>query len=197
MATEVWAKEVEGTGLTVNIVNPGAGANTPGMAEDARDEPRRPRSAARRARRDGAAAALRLARGRHRQRLALRREPVGPIGAAGGSRPPRQPPRRLRTARAAGLTKRRAQTRHNFSDVPYCRGGESGPSLVAEWHGQEHDIQAAVLYQPHNRGNVPQSGCDRHHGNAKMPMPPRPNNGPDIEKRWQLENRFHRSRLLM
>src|SRR5438874_6777619 len=34
MATEVWAKEVEGTGLTINIVNPGAGANTPGMAEE-------------------------------------------------------------------------------------------------------------------------------------------------------------------
>jgi NAD(P)-dependent dehydrogenase (short-subunit alcohol dehydrogenase family) len=36
MATEVWAKEVDGTGLTTNIVNPGAGANTPGMAEEAR-----------------------------------------------------------------------------------------------------------------------------------------------------------------
>ena len=36
MATEVWAKEVEGSGLTVNIVNPGAGANTPGMAEEMR-----------------------------------------------------------------------------------------------------------------------------------------------------------------
>ncbi|MBV8934345.1 MAG: SDR family oxidoreductase, partial [Alphaproteobacteria bacterium] len=36
MATEVWAKEVDGTGLTVNIVNPGAGANTPGMAEEMR-----------------------------------------------------------------------------------------------------------------------------------------------------------------
>ena len=36
MATEVWAKEVEGTGVTVNIVNPGAGANTPGMAEEMR-----------------------------------------------------------------------------------------------------------------------------------------------------------------
>ena len=36
MATEVWAKEVEGTGLTINIVNPGAGANTPGMAEEMR-----------------------------------------------------------------------------------------------------------------------------------------------------------------
>ena len=36
MATEVWSKEVEGTGLTINIVNPGAGANTPGMAEEMR-----------------------------------------------------------------------------------------------------------------------------------------------------------------
>src|SRR5271166_3770057 len=36
MATEVWAKEVEGTGLTINAVNPGAGANTPGMAEEMR-----------------------------------------------------------------------------------------------------------------------------------------------------------------
>ena len=36
MATEVWAKETAGTGLTVNIVNPGAGANTPGMAEEMR-----------------------------------------------------------------------------------------------------------------------------------------------------------------
>ena len=36
MATEVWAKEVEGTGLSINIVNPGAGANTPGMAEEMR-----------------------------------------------------------------------------------------------------------------------------------------------------------------
>jgi 3-oxoacyl-[acyl-carrier protein] reductase len=36
MATEVRAKEVEGTGLTINIVNPGAGANTPGMAEEMR-----------------------------------------------------------------------------------------------------------------------------------------------------------------
>jgi NAD(P)-dependent dehydrogenase (short-subunit alcohol dehydrogenase family) len=37
MATEVWAKETTGTGLTVNIVNPGAGANTPGMAEEMRE----------------------------------------------------------------------------------------------------------------------------------------------------------------
>ena len=36
MATEVWAKETQGTGLTVNIVNPGAGANTPGMADEMR-----------------------------------------------------------------------------------------------------------------------------------------------------------------
>jgi NAD(P)-dependent dehydrogenase (short-subunit alcohol dehydrogenase family) len=36
MATEIWAKEVAGTGLTINILNPGAGANTPGMAEEMR-----------------------------------------------------------------------------------------------------------------------------------------------------------------
>jgi len=36
MATEVWAKDAQGTGMTVNIVNPGAGANTPGMAVEAR-----------------------------------------------------------------------------------------------------------------------------------------------------------------
>lgn len=37
MATEVWAKDAEGSGLTVNIVNPGAGANTTGMAVEMRD----------------------------------------------------------------------------------------------------------------------------------------------------------------
>jgi 3-oxoacyl-[acyl-carrier protein] reductase len=37
MASEVWAKDVEGTGVTVNIVNPGAGANTPGMAEEMKE----------------------------------------------------------------------------------------------------------------------------------------------------------------
>jgi len=36
MATEIWAKEVAGSGLTINILNPGAGANTPGMAEEMR-----------------------------------------------------------------------------------------------------------------------------------------------------------------
>jgi 3-oxoacyl-[acyl-carrier protein] reductase len=36
MATEIWAKELVGTGVTVNIVNPGAGANTLGMAAEMR-----------------------------------------------------------------------------------------------------------------------------------------------------------------
>lgn len=45
MATEVWAKEAEGTGLTINIVNPGAGANTPGMAEEMREMSRDGRAA--------------------------------------------------------------------------------------------------------------------------------------------------------
>jgi 3-oxoacyl-[acyl-carrier protein] reductase len=44
MATEVWAKETEGTGLTVNIVNPGAGANTPGMATEMREMSREGRA---------------------------------------------------------------------------------------------------------------------------------------------------------
>jgi NAD(P)-dependent dehydrogenase (short-subunit alcohol dehydrogenase family) len=37
MATEIWAKGVEGTGVAVCIVNPGAGANTLGMAQEMRD----------------------------------------------------------------------------------------------------------------------------------------------------------------
>ncbi len=45
MATEVWAKDTEGTGLTVNIVNPGAGANTPGMAVEMREMSRDGRAA--------------------------------------------------------------------------------------------------------------------------------------------------------
>lgn len=44
MATEIWAKEVAGTGLTINIVNPGAGANTPGMAVEMRDASREGRA---------------------------------------------------------------------------------------------------------------------------------------------------------
>ena len=107
MASEVWAKETEGTGLTVNIVNPGAGANTPGMAEEMRaDEPRRAGRAPRRTRRDGAAVALcRLARSRPGQWLALRRQSVGHLAAPRRGRPPRRPPRRLPDAPATGLSR--------------------------------------------------------------------------------------------
>src|SRR5262249_24284542 len=45
MATEVWAKDAAGTGLTINIVNPCAGANTPGMAEEMREASRARRAA--------------------------------------------------------------------------------------------------------------------------------------------------------
>jgi 3-oxoacyl-[acyl-carrier protein] reductase len=39
-ATETWNKDLGGTGVTVNILNPGAGAATPGMSDEmkARDE---------------------------------------------------------------------------------------------------------------------------------------------------------------
>ena len=33
-ASEIWHKDLEGTGVTVNILNPGAGAATPGLAEE-------------------------------------------------------------------------------------------------------------------------------------------------------------------
>lgn len=36
-ATEIWAKDLAGTGVTVNILNPGAGAATPGMAEEMKE----------------------------------------------------------------------------------------------------------------------------------------------------------------
>jgi 3-oxoacyl-[acyl-carrier protein] reductase len=45
MATEVWAKDIAGTGVTINIVNPGAGANTPGMADEMRAMSREGRAA--------------------------------------------------------------------------------------------------------------------------------------------------------
>jgi 3-oxoacyl-[acyl-carrier protein] reductase len=34
VATEIWNKDLGGTGVTVNILNPGAGAATPGMSEE-------------------------------------------------------------------------------------------------------------------------------------------------------------------
>jgi NAD(P)-dependent dehydrogenase (short-subunit alcohol dehydrogenase family) len=44
-ATEIWAKDLADTGVTVNVVNPGAGANTPGMAQEMRDASREGRAA--------------------------------------------------------------------------------------------------------------------------------------------------------
>jgi NAD(P)-dependent dehydrogenase (short-subunit alcohol dehydrogenase family) len=46
MATQVWAQELAGTGVTINILNPGSGANTDGLAleiREARREGRGPR----------------------------------------------------------------------------------------------------------------------------------------------------------
>ena len=40
MASEVWSKDIEGTGVTVNALNPGWGADTPGMADEARAKAR-------------------------------------------------------------------------------------------------------------------------------------------------------------
>jgi len=37
IATEIWAKELDGSGVTANIINPGAGANTPGMGKTMRE----------------------------------------------------------------------------------------------------------------------------------------------------------------
>lgn len=37
MSSLVWARELEGTGVTVNVLNPGAGANTPGIAAEMRE----------------------------------------------------------------------------------------------------------------------------------------------------------------
>jgi len=40
-ASEIWNKDLEGTGVTVNILNPGAGAATPGLAQEVIDRGRR------------------------------------------------------------------------------------------------------------------------------------------------------------
>ena len=37
MASMVWAQELEGTGVTVNVLNPGGGANTQGIAQEVRE----------------------------------------------------------------------------------------------------------------------------------------------------------------
>jgi NAD(P)-dependent dehydrogenase (short-subunit alcohol dehydrogenase family) len=37
MSSMVWARELAGSGVTVNVLNPGGGANTPGLAQEMRD----------------------------------------------------------------------------------------------------------------------------------------------------------------
>jgi len=37
IATEIWSKELAGSGVTANIINPGAGADTPGMGNTMRE----------------------------------------------------------------------------------------------------------------------------------------------------------------
>lgn len=37
MSSMVWARELAGTGVTVNVLNPGGGANTPGIAAEMRE----------------------------------------------------------------------------------------------------------------------------------------------------------------
>ena len=140
MATEVWAKEVEGTGLTINIVNPGAGANTPGMAEEMREMSR-----------DGAPRALSSPRKWSlRCSMSSRARPttstvvastptLGRRVTAGRSRPPRRPPRRLRTAPAAGLTDgamviRRGDRRRRPTTSVFSRSANWGSECQGETH---------------------------------------------------------------
>ena len=100
MTTEIWAKELAGTGVTVNIVNPGAGANTPGMAQEMRDWSREGTQApAGGAGRNGASVALRrFASGRQGQRLSFRCADLGRFPAAARGGQAQRPPGRIRAA---------------------------------------------------------------------------------------------------
>jgi NAD(P)-dependent dehydrogenase (short-subunit alcohol dehydrogenase family) len=120
MATEIWAKELSGTGVTVNIVNPGAGANTPGMAKEMREWSATGKAEARRAGRNGGAAALRrLARGRQGARLSFRRQYLADRHRAGRQRPTHRPQGGLRPLPALRLL--RSLNHHARSDDP-CNG---------------------------------------------------------------------------
>jgi NAD(P)-dependent dehydrogenase (short-subunit alcohol dehydrogenase family) len=100
MTTEIWAKEVVGTGVTVNIVNPGAGANTPGMNQELRDWSREGR-VPRLVEPDEMVPPLcRFDSGRSGERLSFRCVDVGRIAAAGRGRSPQRPPRWIRVAPA-------------------------------------------------------------------------------------------------
>ncbi len=115
MATEVWAKEAEGTGLTINIVNPGAGANTPGMAEEMRAMSREGRARApRRARRDGAAARSMSSRAKPTPSMA---GASTPISGTLHSRPPKP-----RAAPAAPPASNCTISRVEEADRFHCSG---------------------------------------------------------------------------
>ncbi len=108
MATEVWAKEVEGTGLTINIVNPGAGANTPGMADEMRAMSREGR-APRLVEPEEMVPPLLYVVSRDADSVNGYRFDANlwdPSLAACRGRPPRRPPGRLRDAPATGLRMR-------------------------------------------------------------------------------------------
>jgi hypothetical protein len=105
MATEVWAKEVEGTGLTINIVNPGAGANPPGMAVEMRAISREGRTP-RLVEPEEMVPPLLYVVSRDADHVNGWRFDANlwdPSAASHRDRPPRRPSRRLRNAFAIGL----------------------------------------------------------------------------------------------
>jgi hypothetical protein len=95
------AEEVEETGLTINIVNPSAGADKPGLAEEMRAMSREGR-VPRLVEPDEMVPPLLYVVSREADNVNGRRfeRQLGLVTAARRSRAPRRPPRRLREQRA-------------------------------------------------------------------------------------------------